>query len=234
MSNPVIKEERAMSGDLKILAHEKLSGMVYSALCDAITQGKFQSGDRLKIREIAEKLGTSVTPVRDAILRLAHDDAIEFRSARDIRIPELTQARYLEIRSIRIKLEGLAAETAAQLATPRDLSDLEKILTENETAIAAGDAILGSELNQAFHFQLMTIARMPILRGMLQRVWLQMGPVISEVYLEGGRSMIDHHYSVLDALRNKDADAAARAIMDDILVGGTIIAERVAQRRRTA
>lgn len=222
-----------MSGDLKILAHEKLSGMVYSALCDAITQGKFQSGDRLKIREIAEKLGTSVTPVRDAILRLAHDDAIEFRSARDIRIPELTQARYLEIRSIRIKLEGLAAETAAQLATPRDLSDLEKILTENETAIAAGDAILGSELNQAFHFQLMIIARMPILRGMLQRVWLQMGPVISEVYLEGGRSMIDHHYSVLDALRNKDADAAARAIMDDILVGGTIIAERVAQRRQT-
>lgn len=222
-----------MSGDLKILAHEKLSGMVYSALCDAITKGKFQSGDRLRIREIAEKLGTSVTPVRDAILRLAHDDAIEFRSARDIRIPELTQARYLEIRSIRIKLEGLAAETAAQFATPGDLSDLEKILAENETAIASGDAIAGSELNQAFHFQLMVIARMPILRGMLQRVWLQMGPVISEVYLDGGRSMIDHHYSVLEALRKKDAASAARAIMDDILVGGTIIAERVAQRRQT-
>src|SRR5690606_19178131 len=120
---------------------------------------KFQPGDRLKIRDISAKLGTSVTPVRDAILRLAHDDAIEFRSARDIRIPKLTRSRYLEIRSIRLKLEGLAAENAARVATPQDIDDLQAILRENEKAILDGDAIRGSELNQSFHFRLIEIAR---------------------------------------------------------------------------
>ena len=56
---------------LKTLEHDNLSNTVYATLCDALIKGQFQPGDRLKIREIAEKLGTSVTPVRDAILRLA-------------------------------------------------------------------------------------------------------------------------------------------------------------------
>ncbi len=216
-----------MVAKLRLLEHESLSDMVYSELCAAITEGKFQPGDRLKIRDISAKLGTSVTPVRDAILRLAHDDAIEFRSARDIRIPKLTRSRYLEIRSIRLKLEGLAAENAARVATPQDINDLEAILRENEKAILDGDAIRGSELNQSFHFRLIEIARMPILRGILQRIWLQMGPIISETYLQGERSMIEHHYPVLDAIRNRDPDAAAAAIMNDILLGGKVIAEKV-------
>ncbi len=56
--------------NLKTIDHENLSRTVYLALCDAITKGQFRSGDRPKIRDIAAKLGTSVTPVRDAILRL--------------------------------------------------------------------------------------------------------------------------------------------------------------------
>ncbi|QCJ00795.1 GntR family transcriptional regulator [Agrobacterium larrymoorei] len=212
------------------LDYESLSNTVYSAMCDALMQGRFQPGERLKIRDLAEQFGTSVTPIRDAILRLANDEALIFRSPRDIRIPDMKQARYREIRSIRVKLEGLAAETAAQTATAKDIAALEQVLRDNEQAIADGDGLKGAALNQAFHFMLPQIAGLPVLNGILRRLWLQMGPHISDVYIPAGRAMIDHHYPVVDALKRHDSAAAAMAIIDDILLGGKPILERITTR----
>jgi DNA-binding GntR family transcriptional regulator len=203
-----------------------LSERVYSTLCDAIIKGRFQPGDRLKIRDVAEELGTSVTPVRDAILRLTHDDALVFHSPRDIRIPVLGLDRYLEIRSIRLRLESLAAENAALYATDDDISRLENLVKRNETALGDGDVTLGLELNQSFHFELAAIGRMPVLYGTLRKIWLQMGPLVADAYVEGGRAMIDHHYPVIEALRRHDREAAAAAIMQDILDGGHCILKR--------
>lgn len=209
------------------LDHENLNSVVYGALCDALIQGRFQPGDRLKIRDLAEQFGTSVTPIRDAILRLANDEAIIFRSPRDIRIPGLSENRYREIRAIRVRLEGLAAETAAQVATSADIEALERILRENEQAIEAGDRLKGTQLNQTFHFLLPQIAGLPVLNSILRRLWLRMGPHISDAYIEGGRAMIDHHYPVVEALKRHDPAAASMAIVDDILLGGKPILERI-------
>ncbi len=220
-----------MKHDLDPIDHESLSNTVYATLCDALIQGRFQPGDRLKIRDLAGQLGTSVTPIRDAILRLAHDEAIVFRSARDIRIPDVSEDRYLEIRSIRIRLEALAAETAAQLATRADIDALETILRDNEEALKNGDRLAGTRFNQAFHLALPKIARLPVLDGILHRIWLQMGPLIADSYLQGGRAMVDYHYPVIDALRRHDSAAAAKAIVDDIVLGGKAIMDRVEQGR---
>lgn len=213
---------------LQQLGHENLSRTVYGALCDAIAKGKFRPGQRLKLRDLAEQLGTSVTPVRDAILLLAHDEAVVFQSPRDIRIPVLTNERYLEIRTLRLQLEGMAAANAARLATAQDLTDLDRLVSDNEQAMANGDGLLGSALNQQFHYRIMEIARMPTLKGILNRLWLQMGPLISDSYNAGGRDMIEYHYPLLDALTRKNPDAAAHAIQDDILHGGHVMAELIA------
>lgn len=220
-----------MKHDLDPIDHESLSNTVYATLCDALIQGRFQPGDRLKIRDLAGQLGTSVTPIRDAILRLAHDEAIVFRSARDIRIPDVSEDRYLEIRSIRIRLEALAAETAAQLATRADIDALETLLRGNEEALKNGDRLAGTRFNQAFHLALPKIARLPVLDGILHRIWLQMGPLIADSYLQGGRAMVDYHYPVIDALRRHDSAAAAKAIVDDIVLGGKAIMDRVEQAK---
>lgn len=214
---------------LFISDHDSLGGAVYAALCDGLMKGRFQPGDRLRIRELAEQLGTSVTPVRDAILRLAHDDAVVFRSPRDIRIPVVTADRYREIRDMRLRLEAMAAETAAQVATPNDILRLEKTLQENEKALRSHDRRGATALNQSFHFLLPEIAVLPVLHGVLRRLWLQMGPLIADSYDAGGRAMIDYHYPVLDAIRRHDPAGAAVAIMSDITLGGASIAARVGQ-----
>ncbi len=213
--------------DLTLLEHDNLGSTIYQKLCEALMKGAFKPGDRLRIRDLAERLGTSVTPVRDAILRLVQDQALVLRSPRDIRVPMLTRAVYLEIRDIRVNLEGLAAERAAQQATPAQVRTLDALLARNEEAIRAHDTPLATELNQMFHFELADIADMPVLRDILRRLWLQMGPLIADVYGGAGRTMIDHHYPLMDAIRRHDGPTAARAIQADILLASGPILERI-------
>lgn len=200
-----------------------LGETVYEVVAGALMKGALKPDSRLRIRDLAEAMGTSVTPVREAILRLIQEGALELRSARDIRVPVLAAERYLEIRCIRLELEALAARTAAVKATPGDIAYLEELVEENESALAKGDFARATELNQIFHFALTEIADMPTLRGILHSLWIRSGPSISAIYEAGGRAMIDHHIKVLDALRAGAPEEAAEAIREDILVGGQLI-----------
>ncbi|MBV8681078.1 MAG: GntR family transcriptional regulator [Aquitalea sp.] len=212
-----------MNQDPPTLEHDNLGDAVYRLISQALIQGRLKPGDRLKIRDLAEQFGTSVTPVRDAILRLVQEQALTLRSPRDIRVPHMTLERYLEIRAIRVKLEGLAAEQAAHMASHDDISRLEELVRQNQQAVAAADIDLGCDLNQRFHFALVEIANLPFLAGILHRIWLQMGPLIAAVYAKGGQDMIDYHPPVIAAIRKRDGAAAAMAIGDDIISGGAAI-----------
>lgn len=206
------------TGDKSSLAAE-----VYDRLAYDLMSGALPAGTRLKIRDLADKIGVSVTPVRDAVLRLVNNGGLLFQSPRDIRVPFLERSRYLEIRMIRVELEGLAAERAAQFAKSSDIAYLEDILDENEEAMAMDDHLRSLRMNQKFHLALPEIGEMPTLRGVLENLWLQMGPLIASGYDAGGRVMIDHHYSVLESIRLADGPAARKAIQDDILSGGEVL-----------
>lgn len=214
------------------LEHSSLSESVYRTLCDALLKGHFKPGDRLRIRDLASQLRTSVTPIRDAVHRLHHDGAVVFQSARNIRVVELTSEGYQQIREIRLQLEALSARKAAEHATPAQIREIELMLAENEDAIARGDGIRGAELNQKFHFLLVDIARLPVLEAVLRPLWMRTGPLIAQGYLQGGRKMIDHHYEILDAIKARKPDLAVAAMRRDLLDGGApLIAMIEAQAR---
>lgn len=206
------------TGDKTSLASE-----IYDRLAYDLMSGALPPGTRLKIRDLADKMDVSVTPVRDAVLRLVNNGGLLFQSPRDIRVPLLERSRYIEIRTIRIELEGLAAERAAQFASLDDIAYLESIITENEEAMAAKDHWHALRMNQKFHLTLPEIAGMTTLRGLLENLWLQIGPLISSGYDAGGRVMIDHHYTVLEAIRFADGAAARAAIRTDIMMGGEVL-----------
>lgn len=221
-SPPLPAEDPGLS-----ISHETLGGSVYAALCEALVKGRLKPDDRLRIRDLAAALGTSVTPVRDAILRLVQDRALVLRSSRDIRVPLLSARDYLEIREIRLSLEGMAAQRAAERASPAHTDRLDAILRDNEAAFARGDVAAATELNQVFHFELADIAQMPILKDVVGRLWLRMGPVIADIYAVSGPRLIAAHYDVVRAVRAGDAPAAADAIRKDILSGGEHILARL-------
>ncbi|WP_298281231.1 GntR family transcriptional regulator [Acidocella sp.] len=206
--------------DMPAPPRENLSEGTYQVLKAALMRGRFRPGERLKIRDLAAEFCTSVTPVRDALWRLVQDDGLEFRSARDIRVPALSRADYLEIRAMRVALEGLAARQAATQASAADLDGLALLLTRHEAALAEGEHLDALSANQEFHLALAVCAGMPILAATLERLWLRMGPLIAQNFGARERGMIEHHYPVLDALRARDGDAAAMAIARDIVEGG--------------
>ena len=124
----------------ELLESDNKGEIIYARLANDLMNGMLLPNERLKIRDLAEKMGTSVTPVRDAVLRLVQDGALIMPSPRDIRVRSLTLTEYLEIRSIRMELEGMVAAKAALMATPEDVEKLALMLEHNETALE--DAML--------------------------------------------------------------------------------------------
>ena len=207
----------------QVMAHTNLGTTVYAAICEALISGHFRSGDPVRIRDLAAGIGTSVTPVRDAVLRLVQDEALTMKSARDIRVAPISVPVYTEIRDIRLQLEAMAAANAADLATPEQIAGLHDLLAQQAAANDAVDHARTTALNQRFHFALAELARMPVLHGTLRRLWLRMGPLIAAVHADGGLSMVDRHYDVVAALERRDSKAAAAAIREDITLGGRAI-----------
>lgn len=219
-----------MNYPIEGLNHSYLGSGVYALLREALITGRFKPDDRLRIRDLAQQLGTSVTPVRDAILQLAKEQALVLKTPRDIRVPLLTREQYLEIRSIRIALEGLAAETAAARAGVEQLYELEANIRANLDAIHAEDMVQALKLNQAFHFALADIAGMPLLRAFLDSLWMRTGPLIARAYGSFNERMaVEHHWEVLHALQKGDGAGARAAIYADLTDGSQKMLEFIAQ-----
>jgi DNA-binding GntR family transcriptional regulator len=194
-----------------------LGGNVYAHLRDSLISGQLKPNDRLRIRELAEQFGTSVTPVRDAILRLCKEKVLEMRTARDIRVPVLDVAQYDEIYRLRLELEGMAAALAVANIDATGVAELTRQVDANHRAIAAGDMANAMKLNQQFHFALVALAESPLLEHFIDSLWMRAGPVIALAYRAfSERVAIQHHWEVLEALEARDAEAARAAIRRDI------------------
>lgn len=209
-----------------------LSARTYVSLRNALVAGRFRPGERLVMRDLAEKIGASVTPVREACLRLVSEQALELRSGRFVTVPDLTLSRYLEIRTIRLALEGLAADMAASRMTPAMIDKLEHLHAEFVKAEKAGQADLAMTRNREFHFLLYGAAGMAMLLGQIESLWISMGPILNVFYTDMHPTYVggEEHLSLMKALRRRDGRAARTAIEQDILRGGeSIIAYLEAQ-----
>ena len=168
-----------MAYQLDHLSHSNLGKSVHARLREALAAGRFRPNERLRIRELALQLGTSVTPVRDAMLQLVQEEALVLRSPRDFRVPMLSEARYLEIRALRVELEGLGAAMAARRIDAATLAQLEQLLLDNEEAIARQDLAGALQCNQAFHLGLAQASGMPTLTRFVGHLWMQTAPLIA-------------------------------------------------------
>ncbi len=193
-----------------------LGDAIYERLCQDLVSGKLRPNEKVTIRGLAARLGTSSTPVRDAVQRLLRDEALEQRSMRDVRVPVLTKAQYLEIASIRRELEGFAAGRAAEMVGPTEIRRLKKIVERNEAAASVGRWPQAVKYNQEFHFALVEGAEMPILLAILGGLWLRMGPLIAGYYAREKIGLVRHHHAIIAACENRDPAAAAAEMRADI------------------
>lgn len=210
--------------------HSYLGSSVYNMLREALIMGRLKPDDRLRIRDLAAQVGTSVTPVRDAILQLAKEQALILKTPRDIRVPQLSTEQYLEIRTLRVSLEGMGAWHAAARLTPPEIVQLTQNVADNLAAIAADDLGEALRLNSEFHLMLAQFAQLPLLSQFISSLWMRTGPLIAQAYAHFSHQMaIEHHQEVMAALRQRDGEAAQRAIQRDIMDGSDTMLAFIAE-----
>ena len=211
-----------MLADFNQIKKDNLTSRIYEQIKEAIMSGRFQPGERLPIRKLAEKMGTSTTPVREAILTLVSYGALDKKPAHPITVPVLNKEKYLENRTIRIAVEGLAAVEAAKKINKQQLNGL---IECNQKMNKAGEEGRLDDLiryNYSFHIQLCKAANMPALLEIVENLWMRIGPSLNILRTpeDTSTSKADFHQPILDALEKGDSEAAKDAIEQDLIHGG--------------
>jgi DNA-binding GntR family transcriptional regulator len=178
--------------------------------------GAFKPGAELTLRTVAEALGTSFMPVRDAMRRLVTERALEVRPSRTIAIPVLTVDEFLELRHVRLLLEGEAVALAAEKISARQLGNVKAI---HKKLKSLEHERIGQfwTLNLKLHFAIYEVGASPLLLSMIESLWLQLGPLLARVPVSRAlKDSADPHQLLVHALEQHDPAAARAALTADL------------------
>lgn len=205
-----------MNDTRKIPTHET----TYARLRDMILFGLLEPGAPVTIQGLIGDLGAGMTPVREAIRRLAAEGALLPQGNRRVTVPRLTPGLLDQIAFARLTIEPRLAELAITNLTPTVIDRLESLDAKVDAAIHTGDITAYLESNHAFHFALYEASNAPVLVDMARSLWLRFGPSLRIVIAKGGASSLpDQHSQALTAMRASDAAGLSRAIHSDISQG---------------
>jgi len=187
--------------------------VVYTFLRKAILRNYVGRGCRLVERDLAQDLGISRTPVREAFRQLEAEGLVKHNANKGVVVTGISYTDISEIYGIRAVLEGFAARLAAQKASPEELDELEKLLRQGQA-----DAARGVEGNNNFHTALIKASCSIWLERLVNplREYIESFHLIS--FLREGRreEAFLEHMMILSALRDRDADLAERLVKEHI------------------
>ena len=162
----------------------------------------------------APSLGTSITPVREALLRLVSSGALHATPAQAFLVPEVTLERYNEINAIRKQLEPMAVAAACQKMSDGKLEALRKMSEAFHEAMRNGNVQQALHANRIFRFTLYQYAEMPTLNALIEQLWVRIGPCMNYLHheLNDIKTATYHYDELLSALERRDVDASQKAI----------------------
>ena len=206
---------------LSLIDRDTLWDRAYNSLRVALLAGRFVPGERIVLRKIADDLGISLTPVRDAVNRLIAENVLErggVGQGGGAIVPLLSAKQFSQLMMIRGALEPIAAEVAAKLASKKDLLAVSNSLANMKQFVAEGQIDDYLEAHYQFHFGIYRLANLPILLQMIESAWLRCGPTLTLALPEYVPGMKRHKYHVaaLNALKQGNGTTAAEAIKADI------------------
>jgi DNA-binding GntR family transcriptional regulator/DNA-binding CsgD family transcriptional regulator len=192
---------------------ELLSDRVYEAIRGWILSGELAPGMRVVESEIARVLGTSQTPAREAVRRLAHEGLVTYRPRLGNFVTEISQVEAREAREVRVLLETAAARRATGHVPPEEL-DLLRIEVQRMTD-AAEHHDIGAfrEADLRFHRQVLATSG----NSMLLKVWRTLEPALwnlqvvsNAMYAGDWGLMARRHIDLVEVLAGTDPEDAAR------------------------
>lgn len=199
-----------------------LQARVYDSLRLALLRGRFVPGEPVSLLGLAEMVGTSAMPVREAVRRLVTEGALERSSDRVLRVTPVSHAACEELMRLRAHIEGYAAERAARRVNRRLVSELGRINDRMRATAIELDMESALDANYSFHFALYEAADSPPLSDIIAALWLRSGPMLAVARRspERARAMfltgVAAHQRIIDAMVDRDVVAVRRGVAVDL------------------
>jgi len=195
-----------------------LNHSIYKAIRQMIASGSLAAGTRLDERAIAEQLGVSRTPLREATAKLAKEGLVEQRPYRGNFVRAFSPKQVSDLYETRMVLEGLATRRAVANLADDDLATLTGLLDAAQAALAAGDLEGFSAADQRFHSTIARLSGNETLIESLERLRAQ----VQLIRLAANRDpdlvqrTARERPAILAALAARDADRAAQLMEEHI------------------
>lgn len=200
--------------DVRAPLHEA----IYQALRARLATGTFAPGESLSLRSLASELGGSVTPVRDAVWRLAAEHALTIGPTRRITVPDMDATTIAELMQARALLEPEAAARALPFVTPAHIAAMLNANAAMNKALRQGDIVGYMASNHAFHFALYRACPSHVLVPMIESIWVRFGPFMRLMFPDAVNELdlSDRHSDALMAIEAGDPTALRKAIAADV------------------
>jgi len=220
---------------VKLDSYKPLREVVYETLREAISNGKLSPGERLMEIQLAEELGVSRTPVREAIRKLELERFVVMIPRRGTYVSNMSLKDITEVFEIRGALDALAAGLATERITEDELEEMERLLVDLGDSIERHDMARIVEIDGAFHDILYRASRNERLVGVISNLREQFTRFRTTSINYPGRVqfMLSEHRQLVEAIAQRDSDLAQQKAREHIENAEQTLLLEMNQMRRT-
>jgi DNA-binding GntR family transcriptional regulator len=201
------------------MTFETKQDWVSEILRERIIVGYYDRGAKLKQAELAEQLGVSITPVREALLTLEAEGYIKGVRHKGLVVPELVPEQLGEIFKLRLMLERDLTATALTKLTADKLEELNEIQRGLAKALEAEDLQAVRTANVRFHFRLYELAEQPQTLHFVRVLWAKYPFTLQDIRRDRPTRMRAEHENFLQKVAEGDRDGAIEAMVEHISSG---------------
>ncbi|MEV6284691.1 GntR family transcriptional regulator [Kribbella sp. NPDC051770] len=193
-----------------------------AAIRAAIVSGQFVPNQRLVEADLSEQFAISRAAVRSALLELTNEGLVERVQNRGARVRAVSLDEAIEISEVRMALEGLCAAKAAELVTAEEIKELKAIGKAMRKAVAGGDLLGYSQLNQNLHRRVRELSGQETALNVLERLRAQSVRHQFKLAMHPGRPNVSlpEHLAIIEGICTHDpvaAEEAARAHLRSVI-----------------
>jgi len=218
---------------LNLDEYKPLRDVVFENLRGAIVEGKLKPGQRLMEVQLAEQLGVSRTPVREAIRKLELEGLVVMLPRKGAYVANMSLKDVIDVLEIRASLEGLAASLSAERITDEDINTLETIVEEFENNVDESNVEALLKKDVEFHECIFKSTNNEKLHQLINSLWEQVYrfrvTYVSDY--DSTVNIVEEHKMILDAIKRGDSEMAKKYAMEHIQKAENFIIESTANNK---
>lgn len=200
------------------ISRSTLAEQVYQQLKRRIINQELRPGSRLIVGHIAEEMGISLTPVREALTRLVKDGLVDMIPHKGAYVAKPTKKNFEDLFAVRQALETLAVRLATPKLTRADFKAMDEILEYGEKSLSAGDSKSWLEADEKLHDFIIRKSENEVLIQIFSQIWdrIHIFRVWTVRYPDRMKRASSEHRNIVSALKERDAQGAEKLMMEHI------------------